>query len=318
MRVQAAQSFIVTTLLENEAIKRAITVTDADLEKAIADITKRLPPDMTLEKVLETENMTPEVFRARLKKDLPVKKLFDMEIGEIPAAEVVAFYDKQKSAFEEPEQATACHILVKVDEKDDAAAKAVKKAKIDDLRKQLEGGADFATLAKANSDCPSSKEGGLLPMFGRGQMVKEFEEAAFTQPTNTIGPVLETQFGYHIVKVMNKTTGRTLPLDEVKGKIEEYLKMMKSRKIIPPFIDKLRAEAKVTVDPALEQEIKAQKLADEARQAAGEADEGEEIEVPAAADAPAVPETPVAPETPAAPEVPAAPAVPATPAAPAK
>jgi peptidyl-prolyl cis-trans isomerase C len=302
MRVQAAQSFIVTTLLENEAGKRGITVTDADLEKAIADITKRLPPDMTLAKVLETENMTPEVFRERLKKDLPIKKLFDMEIGEVPDAEVVAFYEKQKSSFEEAPQATARHILVKVDEKDDAAAKAAKKAKIDDLRKQLEAGADFETLAKANSDCPSAQKGGLLPAFGRnGDMVKEFEDAAFTQPTNTIGPVVETQFGYHIIKVIDRTTGRTIPLDEVRGKIVDYLKMMKSRKVIPPFIDKLRAESKVIVDPALEQEIKAQKLADEARQAAGamQPEEGEDVEAQPAPEAPPAPAAPVAPAAPA-------------------
>ncbi len=313
MRVQAAQSFIVTTLLESEVGKRGITVTDADIDKAIADITKRLPPDMTLEKVLETENMTAEVFKARLKKDLPIKKLFDVVIGDVADAEVAEFYAKQKSAFEEPAQVSARHILVKVDEKDDAAAKAAKKAKIDDLRKQIEGGADFATLAKANSDCPSSKEGGLLPKFGKGQMVPAFEEAAFTQETNTLGQVVETQFGYHVIKVIDKTTGRTLPLVEVKAKIEDYLKMMKSRKVIPPFIDQLRADAKVVVDPALDQEIQAQKLAEAARQAAGGgAEEGEDVE--AAPEAPAVtvtPEAPVAEAASSAPAVTVAPVVPA-------
>ena len=284
MRAQAAQSFIVTTLLENEAAKRNITVTDADVEKATADIVKRLPADMTLEKVLDMENMTPDSFKERLKKDLKIKKLFDEEMdktGSVSDAEIAAFYDKQKSAFEVPEQVTARHILVKVDEKDDAAAKAAKKAKIDDLRKQLEGGADFATLAKANSDCPSAKDGGLLPKFGRGQMVPAFEEAAFTQPTNTIGPVIETQFGYHIVQVVDKTTGRVRPLDEVKGQIVDYLKMMKSKKVIPPFIDKLRGESKVVVDPALDQEMKAQKLAEATQQAAGGQEEDEEEAPPA-------------------------------------
>jgi parvulin-like peptidyl-prolyl isomerase len=319
MRVQAAQSFIVTTLLQNESVKRGITVTDADIEKAIAEITKRLPPDMTLEKVLETEDMTPVVFRDRLKKDLPVKKLFDLEIGDIPEAEVAAFYEKQKTSFEEPEQVTARHILIKVDEKDDAAAKTAKKAKIDELRKQLETGADFSTLALANSECPSAKEGGLLPKFSKGQMVPAFEEAAFTQPTNTIGPVVETQFGYHIIKVIDKTTGRVLPLSEVKDKIVDYLKMMKSRAIIPPFIEKLRAEAKVIVDPALEKEIKDQKLADEARQAADMSEEGDDAEGPGAPEASAVPAVPEeAAAVPAAPEAPVAPATPVAPVAPAK
>jgi peptidyl-prolyl cis-trans isomerase C len=311
MRVQAAQSFIVTTLLENEASKREITVTDADIDKAVADITKRLPADMTLDKVLEMENMTQASFKERMKKDLRIKKLFDVEMektGAISDKEVAEFYDKQKSAFEVPEQVTARHILIKVDEKDDAAAKAAKKAKIEDLHKQLVDGADFATLAKANSDCPSAKDGGMLGKFGRGQMVPPFEEAAFSQATNVVGPVIETQFGYHVVQVTEKSVAQTRTLAEVKGQILDYLKMMKSRKVIPPFIDQLRAQAKVVVDPELDKDIQAAKLADEAKQAMGAASgeaEEEAVEAPAA---PAV-EAPVV-EAPAAPAV-AAPAVPA-------
>jgi peptidyl-prolyl cis-trans isomerase C len=315
MRVQAAQSFIITTLLENEATKRNITVNEADIEKAIADITKRLPADTTLEKVLEKEGMTPETFRDRLKKDLRIKKLFDLEMdkaGPIADKEVADFYAKQKSAFEVPEQVTARHILLKVDEKDDEAAKAAKKAKIEDLKKKIEAGADFAALAKENSDCPSAKEGGLLPKFGRGQMVPAFEEAAFTQATNVVGPIVETQFGYHIVQVIDKDSGSTRSLEDVKEQILDYLKMMKSKTIIPPFIDSLRANAKVTIDPELDKEIQAQKLADEARQAASmQGDEGEEpaeeeVQAPAVE---AAPESPAAPEAAVAPEAPAAPAV---------
>jgi sulfite reductase alpha subunit-like flavoprotein len=106
MRVQAAQSFIVSTLLEGEASKRGLTVTDTDIEKAIADITKRLPPDMTLDKVLEMEDMTQDTFKERLKKDLRIKKLFDQEMektGAITDKEVADFYASQKGAFEVPE-----------------------------------------------------------------------------------------------------------------------------------------------------------------------------------------------------------------------
>jgi peptidyl-prolyl cis-trans isomerase C len=296
MRVQAAQSFIISTLLENEASKRNLTVTDADIDKAIADIVKRLPADMTLDKVLAMENMTQDTFKERLKKDLRIKKLFDAEMdktGAITDKEVAEFYEKQKSAFETPEQVTASHILKKVDEKEDAAAKAAKKTQMEELRKQLLAGADFAKLATENSDCPSAKEGGSLGKFGRGQMVPAFEEAAFTQETNAIGPIVETQFGFHIIKVMEKTPGKTRTIAEVKDQIVDYLKMMKSRKIIPPFIDALRAQSKVVVDPGLEKEIEAAKLADQARQAmgAGEAEGDEEVveDAPVPVPAPAAP-----------------------------
>jgi peptidyl-prolyl cis-trans isomerase C len=78
--------------------------------------------------------------------------------------------------------------------------KEVAKQLIDDLKQQLDGGADFATLARANSDCPSSAQGGDLGSFGRGQMVKPFEDAAFSMPIGAISGVVETPFGYHLIQ----------------------------------------------------------------------------------------------------------------------
>ncbi len=268
MRVQMAQNFIVTTLLEAEATKRAITVDEADIEKTIADIITRIPEGMTLDKVLEMEGMTQDEFKARLKKDLRVKKMFDQEIV-VTDQEIADFYNTQKAAFESPEQVSASLIQVSMDEKDDDAAKAAKKAKIEDLKKQLDAGADFAELAKANSDAPSSKEGGKLPLYTRGDMVDPFpdpavEAAVFAQATNVVGAVLESETAFQLVKVHEKIPGRVSPLDEVKDKIADYLRMAKSRTIIPPFIDKLRAAATVTIDPDMEKEMAAQRLAEQA------------------------------------------------------
>lgn len=71
---------------------------------------------------------------------------------------------------------------------------------IADLKKELDGGADFAALAKANSDCPSSAQGGDLGAFGRGQMVKPFEDATYELPVGAVSGVVETPFGYHLIK----------------------------------------------------------------------------------------------------------------------
>ena len=281
VRSQIVENFIATTVLESEAEKRGIRVTDQDITDAIAMISRNIPEGMTLESALEMQNMTMDDFKARLRKDLRIKKLFDEEMekaGAVTEEDIKAFYEEHKESLTTPETVKARHILVQVGNDADEATRAQKKEKIEGLRKELEGGADFAELAKSNSDCPSSKEGGLLPPFGRGQMVPEFEQAAFSQPVGAIGPVIETQFGYHIVQVMERTAGQTRSLDETHDQIRDYLRMMKGRQVILPFIDALKAKATVYVDPVLDAELKA------AREMSVE-EEGEEEMTPAEGEA---------------------------------
>ena len=139
--------------------------------------------------------------------------------------EIKAEYDKRLSSYAVPEQVTAAHILIRVDPAKGPEGEAEAKAKAEKLAAQAKArGADFAKLASENTEDPSGKtNGGQLPPFGRGQMVPEFEEAAFSmQPGEIRGPI-KTQFGYHIIKLNGKTPARTRPLEEVKGSIASDL-----------------------------------------------------------------------------------------------
>ena len=89
-------------------------------------------------------------------------------------------------------QASARHILVSTEEK------------CSELKAAIEGGADFAQVAKDNSSCPSSRDGGNLGTFGPGQMVREFDEVVFSAPVNVVQGPVKTQFGYHLVEVTNR------------------------------------------------------------------------------------------------------------------
>ena len=88
-------------------------------------------------------------------------------------------------------------------------------AKISGLRALLDEGGDFAEIAKANSDCPSAEAGGDLGSFARGQMVKEFEDAAFAQEVDVVGDIVETQFGYHLIKVTAKNNDGTISASHI-------------------------------------------------------------------------------------------------------
>jgi peptidyl-prolyl cis-trans isomerase C len=122
-----------------------------------------------------------------------------------------------------------------------------------DLLSQIKKGADFAELAKANSACPSSAQGGDLGFFKRGRMLPAFEKAAFELETGQISDVVETRFGYHIIKV----TGRKDTFEQFKDDLIEELKSRKKSEIAAEYIQSLRAQANIVYhDPTLQKEQK--------------------------------------------------------------
>jgi peptidyl-prolyl cis-trans isomerase C len=187
--------------------------------------------------------------RSNLVGELRIKQLVESEVptNTVPSdAEVAAFYESRKDQFTTQESVEARHILVKVESTDDAKTKAEKQAKAEALHKQLTDGADFEKVAKENSDCPSKERGGNLGSFQRGQMVKAFEDAAFSQELNAIGPVLETMFGYHIIQVLSHKTAGTNALEDVKDRLVEALKQNKQMESFEQFLAKLKKDAKIT------------------------------------------------------------------------
>ena len=138
----------------------------------------------------------------------------------IPDAELKADYDRRRSSFQMPEQVAASHILIKVDPDKGPEADAAAKQKAEALYARAAKGEDFAKLANENTEDTSGKgTGGQLPPFGRGQMVPEFEQAAFDMKPGEIRGPIKTQFGYHIIKVLSKLPAHIRDFDEVKGQI---------------------------------------------------------------------------------------------------
>jgi peptidyl-prolyl cis-trans isomerase D len=138
----------------------------------------------------------------------------------IPPADVERAYNNGIDQYTTPEQVRASHILLKTEGKDDAAVKA----KAEEILKQARAGADFADLAKKNSeDDASAKNGGDLDYFGRGRMVPEFDAAVFAMAPGQISDLVKTQYGYHIIKLVDKKTATTRTLAEVRQQITDQL-----------------------------------------------------------------------------------------------
>ena len=137
-------------------------------------------------------------------------------------AKIKGYFDTHKQDYSTPEQAKVRHILIRADAGNEDAQKAAL-TKAEDLRKRA-AKEDFAKLATQFTEDPGSKaKGGLIDYFSRGKMVPEFEEVAFSAPLNEISAPIKTQYGYHIIQVLDRKPARESSLDSVKQEIAQKL-----------------------------------------------------------------------------------------------
>ncbi|MGI5869996.1 MAG: peptidylprolyl isomerase [Kiritimatiellia bacterium] len=246
MRESAIFQLTRRALLLRECDKADVEVTDAEVDKFFAEATGG---QGTMEQMAEESGMTMERLRSMLASSLRIEKMLEAKAADLPEPtdeELKAKFDEiiaeHPEAAKKPESVEASHILVKVDEKttDEEA-----RAKIDAIREQLLAGTNFAELAKSKSDCNSGADGGSLGRFGRGRMVKEFEDAAFTQDVGVIGEVVKTQFGYHVIRVDAKEEAGEVVFDDVKEQLRKGAKMEARAKVKSEFIKSVEGAAQI-------------------------------------------------------------------------
>jgi len=150
---------------------------------------------------------------------------------EIDDAEVESFYKQNISRYTVPEKRKARHILIKTGEGDSPEALSKKRKQAEKILELAKSGEDFAELAKQYSEGPTGPKGGDLGTFSRGQMVKPFEDAAFSLKEGEISDIVKTQFGYHIIKVEKIEPGRVKPLEEVRDTITQELRKKKANEV---------------------------------------------------------------------------------------
>lgn len=239
------EQFVVRELLIGEAKKQKIEVTKADKDKAYEQLKTKLPPGKTLEEAMAESPLGKDRMEEEINTGLTITKLIEQEMSNkvsVTDADIESFKKEHKEDLTTPATVTASHILFMVEEDATDEEKAAKKAEAEKVREELVKGGDFAKLAAENSDCPSKAKGGDLGAFGKGQMVPAFEKAAFSQKIDEIGPIVETKFGYHIIKVTARDEGGMMQDDKIKSIIESQ----KQRGIASELIDRLRKQAKIT------------------------------------------------------------------------
>ena len=240
-----------------EAAKAAKTKTNAEeLKTTLEQIKGSLPPTVKFEDYIKKMGHNEKSFEAEVAEELLINFHVQEILSTVKAptdAELKKHYEENKESFNSKESITASHILLKTDPGSDEKVKSGKLKAIQKLREQLitAKGVGFDKLAKEHSDCPSSARGGDLGSFGRGQMVPAFEKAAFTQKIGDVGEIVETQFGYHLIKVTKKSTAGQRKFEDVKEEISRQLDAPKRQKTMQEYIASLESKAKITRNPAI-------------------------------------------------------------------
>jgi peptidyl-prolyl cis-trans isomerase C len=237
-------------LLKQEVTRQQVAVTDADLDAQMKRLRGEFPNDKAFQAALKSQQMSLDQLRTETRANMAVGKLLEKEIGpkvEVKPTDVSTFYEKNPDKFQQPEAVRASHVLIGVAEGADAAAKKAARAKADDVLKQARAGADFAELAKKYSNDVSAPRGGDLSFFPKGQMVPAFDAAAFALQPGQVSDVVETPFGFHVIKVTERRPATTVPFGEVAPRIEQFLRQQRQQEQTKAYVEALKGKNKVEV-----------------------------------------------------------------------
>jgi peptidyl-prolyl cis-trans isomerase C len=236
-------------LLYQEAGKLPVKDLDKQLAEKMAENRSKFKTEADLDKALQSVGMTRKDLEDFARKDIVINNFVESRfVAKATAtdAEAQKFYnDNVDKFFSQPESVRASHILIGADEKVSPEDRKKAKEKAEAILKRVKAGEDFAAIAKAESTCPSSAQGGDLGSFGHGQMVPPFEKAAFALKTGEISGVVETNFGYHIIKLTEKHEAAKEKFEDVKEKIVEFLKRQKVQQELSDLIVSLKKGAKI-------------------------------------------------------------------------
>ena len=259
------QSMVDREVLFSVAQKNGYKPSPALVEQEFDKMLAQIPAEnrQKFEAQLKLQNKTIASYKKEVASDAQKAAAFAKFLKEkiepqckVSDADIEKFYRENQKEFQTQETVTASHILIRPEvpagkEKDNAA---VAKAEADALAKakailaKLKQGADFGELAEKESACPSGKSAkGSLGKFQKGMMVPEFEKTAFALKKGEMSEIVKTQFGYHIIKVTDKTESSYRPLAEVKGNIHDFLMSKQLEEKVKAAVDQAKKDMKLKI-----------------------------------------------------------------------
>lgn len=250
LRQKALDKIIGNELIGQESRKLKID----DIEEKVAQVVKSLEAKYGagdgIEGYLKRRSLTLEEFkkgaRAKVYVDEYLKKQGILE-PEIPEDRIRQMYEADPKSYSREESVNVSHILIGADAHAGAEAKEKARQKAEEIRAEILKGKDFAEMAKQHSSCNSAAGGGELGFVKKGFMPKEFDKVAFALEKGAMSEVVETKFGYHVIKVLDKRPAGVAPYEDVRDFIRKYLQDEESRKKLASHIVELRKKSKVEI-----------------------------------------------------------------------
>lgn len=223
--------------------------------KVFNDYKKRAISEEAFKAQIKTLGLSLDQFKSRVTEQSICEQVLDREVrAKVAISEEQArkFYDENPDQFQQVEKVRASHIVILTQElrtgqELTGEQKKQKKELAGKILKRARDGEDFAKLAKEFSEDPGSRDNGGEYTFPRGQMVPEFEAAAFSLATNQISDIVTTKYGFHIIKVHEKIPAKKEALADINGKIKDYLAQQETQRQLPEFFARLKKEAKIQI-----------------------------------------------------------------------
>ncbi len=249
---QVLDQLVAFKLLSQEAQTRKIAVADTEVDGKVGEIRKQFPNEEAFTAALAQRQMTPDGLKNDIRQQLLAMKLVETDVKpgvNVGDKEIGEFYQKNPEKFQQPEAVHAAHILIRVPENADEATKKKARGDIDKAMAELKKkGADFAAVAKKYSQDASAVNGGDMGFVGKGQgLPPTFEMAVFALQPGQISAVVESPAGFHIIKAMERRPGRTIPLEEVKAQVGQFLTQEQMQEKTNAYIEKLKTKGKVEI-----------------------------------------------------------------------
>jgi parvulin-like peptidyl-prolyl isomerase len=249
LRKQLIENLIDRELLYQQAQQRNIKIRKRWVDLAQKELKNQLGGKAAYQSFLEKTGMTENMLHDRIQKGLIVRRLLRREVIrqiKVSEAEMQAFYREHPEYFQRKEQIRVRHILIAFGDENDTVKRGNALLRIQSIQLMLHENADFASLALEHSDDPSKVRGGDIGYLERQQLVGDFADAAFALEPGEVSDIVETRFGYHLIKAIDRISPSRMAYRSARAKIERTLRRNKEKKATEAYLKKQRRRASIT------------------------------------------------------------------------